>query len=84
MIEQKSTREYLKLESTGIIAGELVFAKTFNGDAKSCQLSCKQCVFYAKNVCFDKRTKKRLNTAPACFGNDPENKSKKPLYYVIP
>ena len=43
---------------------------------------CTLCIIEKQSICFDPETKHSLPTRPACFGNDPENLSNKPLYYT--
>lgn len=81
MIEKKSIREYLAPGSTGMISGELVVSKAFKNDADTCQYTCAKCAILKLGICFDKATKKRKKTCPACFGNDVENLSRKPLFF---
>ena len=55
--------------------------KVFSGmDEVRCP--CTLCIVEKQGICFDPETKNSLPTRPACFGNDPENLSKKSLYYV--
>ena len=43
---------------------------------------CALCIIEKQGICFDPKTKHSLPTRPACFGNDTENLSNKPLYYT--
>ena len=43
---------------------------------------CTLCIIEKQGICFNPETKNSLPTRPACFGNDPENLSNKPLYYT--
>ena len=89
-------RQYIAPESTSIIDGVKytepamprkingveVIAKEFGDKLNFQNTSCTNCEISKQNICFDKATKKSLPTRPACFGNDPENLSNKPLYYT--
>ena len=81
MIEKQLTREYLVPGLIGIISGEIVVAKECSkNELYVCP--CVKCAILNLNVCFDSHTHKRLEIAPACFGNDEENLSHKSLYYT--
>ena len=89
-------RQYIAPESTTIIDGVEtiepamsrkingveVIAKEFGDKLNFQNTSWTNWEISKQNICFDKSTKKRLSTCPACFGNDPENLSNKPLYYI--
>ena len=88
-------RTYIAPDKKGEIAGIKVKALsllTHNIELESVQPSCTGCVLKCLNICFkdaftmskdrEEDSNPHLDTRPACFGNDPENKSNIPLFYV--
>ena len=88
-------RTYIAPNKKGEIAGIKVKALsllTHNLELESVQPTCTGCIVKRLNICFkdelvevgkEKEIHHRhLDTRPACFGNDPENKSKTPIFYV--
>jgi len=70
--------EIRKINGVEVTAKE-VFSEM---DLKICP--CVNCVILDQQICFSRIDKHSLPTRPACFGNDTENLSNKPLYYTKP
>ena len=70
--------EVRKINGVEVLATE-VFSEM---NEKRCP--CANCAILDQKICFSQVDKKSLPTRPACFGNDTENLSNKPLYYTKP
>lgn len=77
-------KQYIAPGEIGRINGVTVLAKEVLSEMNEKICSCVNCAILNQQICFSKATKKLLPTRPACFGNDKENLSNKPLYYVKP
>ena len=74
-------KQYIAPGEIRKINGVEVIAKEFGLYTNWLERSCSNCEIKKQNICFDPKTKKSLPSRPACFGNDPENTSNKPIYY---
>ena len=72
-------RPNLQLNQTGIIYGISVTAKE-TVEYVDRSSPCEKCAF-VRHICCDVKSAKRNPNRPACFANDPENLSKKSLYF---
>ena len=72
-------RPTLQLGQTGIIYGVTVVAKE-TIEYQDYSSPCDRCAF-SRHKCCDVKSAKRNPNRPACFANDPENKSRKSLYF---
>ena len=73
-------RIYIAPGSLGVIDGIEVESRVLTILPTGSTSSCKYCAVRDLGICFNNEDK-RESSAPACFGNDPENLSKKPLFY---
>jgi len=86
----KDKRIFIAPGCTGRIEGVKVLAKEVGVNNPNDIRPCVRCLFECTGLCFathrDNKLKltitKQLPTRPCCFGNDPENLSNKPLYFV--
>ena len=72
-------RPALKLNQTDTIYGIAVIAKE-TIEYQDYSSPCERCAF-VRHICCDVKSAKRNPNRPACFANDPENKSRKSLYF---
>ena len=72
-------RTYIKPLYKGVIFGIAVRCVEVEIKNKGCINPCLKCVAEGLKMCIEDKS---LDTRPACFSNDPENLSKKPLYYI--
>ena len=77
----KESKTYIHPFTTGRIQGIKVLSVQIDVTKNIDINPCLKCVIEPMQICFCKDGKKRLETCPACFSNDPENKSKKPIYF---
>lgn len=75
-------KQYIAPGEVRKINGVEVKAKEvfFEMDLRICP--CTNCAILKQQICFSRANKKSLPTRPACLGNDPENLSRKSLYYT--
>ena len=73
-------RIYIAPDRLGVVNGVEVESKVLTSMPTGSTSSCKYCAVRDLKMCFDKFGKQK-DSRPACFGNDPENLSKKPLFY---
>lgn len=78
---QKS-KQYIAPGEAGEINGVKVLAVNIPIKFNELTCPCLGCIISQEKICFSRKDKKSLDTRPACFGNDKDNKSRKPLYYV--